>query len=345
MNKLRYPEKKYLATYELSSSFFQELGVKVVDITPLRKVFILKTEEGNKILKKVNYGIERLDFIDKCIEGIRKNFSNIISFNRFEDGKKYKFWKGDYYIVMDLIPGREATFTNPIEMNICAKTLGSMHIASRKILKDFDLNANIEKSLITKYNERLKDIIRIKNLIESYKYRSEFDNLFYGQIDECIKEMKKAVELIKASNYSLYRENMQNLVVCHNDLAEHNFLYADNEMYLIDFDYCTIDLRIMDVADLILKGIKDAAFDFEKAIDVIKAYDSVYPIDKEEYKYIYILLLFPRDIYSIGKDYYHKQKGWDEEIFISRLKMKLTNEEFRRGFLKKYREVFKEKFD
>ncbi|MDS0528122.1 CotS family spore coat protein [Clostridium sp. SHJSY1] len=345
MNKLRYPEKKYLSTYELSSSFFRELGIKVIDITPLRKVFILKTEEGNKILKKVNYGIERLEFIDKCIEGIHKNFPNIISFNSFKDGKKYKLWKGSYYIVMDLIPGREATFTNPIELNLCAKTLGSMHIASKKILKDFDLNENIEKSLINKYIESLEDILKIKDLIESYKYRNEFDNLFYGQIDECIDEMKKAIELIKYSGYRLYRENMKNVVVCHNDLAEHNFLYANDEMYLIDFDYCSIDLRIMDVADLILKGIKEAAFDFEKAIDVIKAYDSVYQIDKEEYKYIYILLLFPRDIYSIAKDYYHKQKGWDEEVFVNRLKMKLINEEFRRGFLKKYKEVFKEKFN
>lgn len=344
MNKLRYPEKKYLSTYELSSSFFNELGIKVVDITPLRKVFILKTEEGNKILKKVDYGVERIEFINKCIEGIQKYFPKIISFNSFKDGKKYKEWKEDNYIVMDLIQGREATFTNPIELNMCAKALGSMHLASRKILDEFNLKANLERSLIEKYNESLEDIARIKALIESYKFRNEFDYLYYEQIDNCIKDMEKAIELITFSGYSLYRENMRNIVVCHNDLAEHNFLFCNDEMYLIDFDYCSIDLRIMDIADLILKGIKDAVFDFDKAIDVIKAYDSIYPLDKEEYKYIYILLLFPRDIYTIGKDYYHKQKSWDEDVFINRLKMKLMNEEFRRGFLNKYKEIFKEKF-
>ncbi|WP_185966835.1 CotS family spore coat protein [Clostridium sp. HBUAS56017] len=345
MNKLRYPEKRYLSTYELSSSFFQELGIKVVDITPLRKVYILKTEKGNKILKKVDYGVDRIEFINKCIECIQKNFPYIISYNSFKSGKKYKEWDGDNYIVMDLIPGREATFTNPIELNMCAKTLANMHIASRKTLGEFDLHVNLEKSVVKKYKEALADIKKIKELIKSYKFKNEFDCLYDDYIDECISDMEKAIELITLSGYSLYRENMKNIVVCHNDLAEHNFLFSNEKMYLIDFDYCSIDLRIMDISDLILKGIKDAAFDFNKAADVIKAYDSVATLDKEEYKYIYILLLFPRDIYTIGKDYYQKQKSWEEEVFINRLKMKLINEEFRRGFLSKYKEIFKDKLD
>ena len=63
-------------------------------------------------------------------------------------------------------------------------------------------------------------------------------------------------------NIADYREDGKNIVVCHNDLAEHNFLFSNNEMYLIDFDYCSIDLRIMDLADLLLNGIKNVAFDF-----------------------------------------------------------------------------------
>ena len=41
MIRVRYPEKKYLSTYDLSLDFFDELGLEVLDVTPLRKVFIL----------------------------------------------------------------------------------------------------------------------------------------------------------------------------------------------------------------------------------------------------------------------------------------------------------------
>ena len=115
-------------------------------------------------------------------------------------------------------------------------------------------------------------------------------------------------------------------------------------MNLIDFDYCTIDLRVVDLADFILKGIKNVAFDIEKAIEAIDSYNEVYPLSKEEYKMLYISLLFPRDFYSLVRDYYHRQKFWQEEVFVNRLKNKLDNEYFRRGFLKNYREIFKDKF-
>ena len=51
MNKFRYIDKRILCSYDLSEEFFYKLGVKVYDIIPLRKVFILFTDKGKKILK------------------------------------------------------------------------------------------------------------------------------------------------------------------------------------------------------------------------------------------------------------------------------------------------------
>ncbi len=52
MNRIKYSEKEYLCDYDLSLNFFNAAGIKVNDIIPLRKVFVLSTDEGNKILKK-----------------------------------------------------------------------------------------------------------------------------------------------------------------------------------------------------------------------------------------------------------------------------------------------------
>lgn len=340
MNKLRYPEKKYLSTYELTSTFFKTLGVTVVDIIPLRKVFVLKTDNGSKILKKVDYDEERLKFINLCVENISEKFSNIISFNTFSDGKKYKVWKGNYYVLMDLIEGREATFTNPIEFKMCGELLAKEHLATKEFANGETIKSKIDKSLIIKYKEDLKNIQETQELIKSFKFKNEFDSLFLKNSQVYIEEIVNAIELLENSEYSDYREKGKNIVVCHNDLAEHNFLLSDNEMYLIDFDYCSIDLRIMDLADLLLNGIKNVAFDFSKALDVIDCYNKIFPLEDEEYNLLYILLLFPTDFCGITKSYYHKQKNWEEEVFLNRLKMKLMNEDFRRYFLERYRDKF-----
>ncbi|MGG7176954.1 CotS family spore coat protein [Clostridium paraputrificum] len=350
MNKLRYPDKKYLLDYDLSSEFFNKLGINVLDITPLRKVFILQTDEGKMILKRVEYSEDRLRFINSCVENIYDKFSNIISFRKFDSGKCYIDWKGNNYIVMDLIPGREVTFTNPLEFQMSGELLARMHLASKngfkEILKEIGKAEGevIEESMVIKLDNSLEDIKKIRSWVEKYRYKNEFDELFLEVIDKYVEEIDKSKELLSFSGYSSYREEMKNIVVCHNDLAEHNFLISEDEMYLIDFDYCSIDLRIMDLADLVLKGIKNAAFDIDKALDVINAYDKVYPLDREEYKFLYILLLYPRDFYSIVRSYYHREKDWEEEVFLNRIKNKLSNEVFRRDFLEAYKRKYKEMF-
>ena len=344
MSKTKYPEKKYLSTYELSLNFFNELGIKVNDIIPLRKVFVLKTTEGNKILKKVDYDVDRIEFVNECVDNLGKYFKNIILLNKFKDGNNYKKWRDGIYVVMDLIPGREATFTNPLEIKMCAELLASMHLSSKKVIKEKRLDSKIDRSIEIKFKENLEDMKKIKALIEMFKYKNNFDLLYSENIDSCIDDINEALRLLSLSKYNEYREDLDNIVICHNDLAEHNFLYSNNEMHLIDFEYCSIDYRVMDISDILLKGIKNVAFDVDKAINLIKDYNNIYPLKNEDYKIIYILLLFPRDICTLGRSYYFKQKNWEEEVFINRLKNKLQNEEFRKEFLSKYREVFKDKF-
>ncbi|MBE6050906.1 MAG: CotS family spore coat protein [Clostridium sp.] len=344
MSKTKYPEKKYLSTYELSLNFFNELGIKVNDIIPLRKVFILKTTDGNKILKKVDYDIDRIEFVNECVDNLGKYFKNIILLNKFKDGNNFKEWRDSFYVVMDLIPGREASFTNPVEIKMCAELLANMHKASKKVIKEKRLESKLDRSIEDKFKESLQDMNKIKELIDRFKYKNNFDLLFSENIDLCIDCIKESLKLISLSKYDEYRSNIDNIAICHNDLAEHNFLYSNNEMHLIDFDYCSVDYRVMDIADIILKGIKNVAFEPAKAIDLIKAYDNIYPLKQEDYKMIYILLLFPRDICTLGKSYYFKQKDWEEEVFINRLKNKLQNEEFRKEFLYEYKKVFKNKF-
>ena len=75
MNRLKYPEKRYLSKYDLSNDLFIELGIKVIDIIPLRKVFLIKTETGNIILKLMDVGLDIIEFIDKCIKTIYKKYN------------------------------------------------------------------------------------------------------------------------------------------------------------------------------------------------------------------------------------------------------------------------------
>lgn len=345
MNKYKYPEKKFLLKYDLSDDFLKKINVKAKDIIPLRKVFVLNTQGGKKVLKRLDYDEERIIFVNTCIKNLRSIDKNIIKLNEFTDGKDYIYWKNNYYVLMDLLPEREVTFSNPIEFNMCGRALANLHLSSSKVLKNIasDLNKDVydllDEDLISKMDKRIIDIYEIKKWVERYKYKNEFDSIFLSIVDEYIAEMKLSMELLKRTNYLDMRNNLSNVVVCHNDLAERNFLISNDDIYIIDFDYCSIDLKVVDIADLLLKGIKESAFDIDKSKDVLKEYNNIYKISKDEYSLIYILMLFPRDIFSIIKSYYHNEKQWDYEVFLDRFKNKLLNERARRDFLQEFKKL------
>lgn len=339
-NRSKYSEKNYLCKYDLSAKFFKELELEIKDIYPVRKVFLLVTEEGNKILKKVNYSTERVELISECLEFVKKNYKNVITYKKFKDGLNYKIWNDDIYVVMDVLEGREVSISNPVEINLCSENIALMHKASEGI-REHLINKYNKDFLDISFNDKIKEAYNnledIKNMVEKYEHKNEFDEIFLKNIDNYLKDISDVEYRLRNSKYDDLRKEGSTICLCHNDLAYHNFLTNRNEINIIDFDYMSIDLRIMDLSDFILKSIKNSAFDIEKMNSVIEAYDTVNRLLDEEKEILYILLSFPRDFYTIVKDYYYKRKDWDYEVFLSRFKSKMDNEIFRYDLLEDYK--------
>ncbi|OOM74473.1 CotS family spore coat protein [Clostridium sp. BL-8] len=343
MNKTKYSEKKYLCDYDLSLSFFNEIGIKVNDVVPLRKVFMIYTDEGNKILKKVNYGEDRIKLISDSLDYVKKSYNNVITYKKFKDNLSYKRWGDNIYIVMDILDGREASFTNPVEINLCAENIALMHKASKGLRKYLEVKYNkdfLDISLKDKLKQAYDELLWMKDLVNSYKYKNEFDMLFINNVDKYLLEVKQVQEAIEKSKYDDLRKSGETVCLCHNDLAYHNFLTKNNEVNIIDFDYMTLDLRIIDIWGFIIKCIKNAGFDINKMLTCIDGYEKISILKQEEKELLYILIKFPRDFYVISRDYYYKRKKWDYEVYLNRFETKLNNEEFRYEFIKAYENKF-----
>lgn len=347
MSRLRYIDKKILCKYDLSEDFFLDLGVEIDDIVPLRKVYVIVTPRGKKILKIVNSTKERLEFIDKSLDYISKRYSNVLSYCKNKKGQIYEIWKGETYVLLDMIDGREVTFTNPIEISLCAESIANMHLAAKGILDNTDKNTiseNTGKNLIDIMNDSYKTLESIKYNVSKYRYKNEFDKMFIDNIDYNLMEIRKSLELLTLSDYKNILEDKSKIVLCHNDLAHHNFIIDGEDVKIIDFDYCKFDTRIVDVANYTLKVIKNFAYDNEKLKIILDSYNKIEKLDNEEIKLLYIIMSFPKDFVTVVTDYYYKQKSWDEDIFINRFKNKIGNEVHRRRFLDEFIEEFKEYF-
>ena len=132
---------------------------------------------------------------------------------------------------------------------------------------------------------------------------------------------------IKNEKRQIYKENK---VLCHNDLAHHNFMISNEEVNLIDFDYCNINPRVDDIYNFTNKVLKTVSYDKEYVKLIVEGYNKQSQLSVEEIKVLKCMLNYPKDFISLIKNYYLKQKAWDEAVFVNRMKEKLELDFFKR---------------
>jgi CotS family spore coat protein len=333
----RYLDKRYLTKYDLSVGLFEGFNLKVNDIIPIRNVYILSTDKGDKILKRIDYSLESLNFIYNAVKYIKKSFDRIFDFTLTKDGKLYIEWEKEIYCIMDLVPGRECDFCNPIDLSIASSGLGDLHKASMGFTSSA-ANKNKIGKIIDSFERRLQEMEFFRSLANMHECKSDFDRIFLGNYERHVEDIKKSISLLKASSYKELCSELNKIVLCHHDLAYHNILINDDLAYFIDFDYSIIDLRVHDLCNFINKAIKNCAFDIDKAASILTDYQTINPLDKRELEVLFGMLYFPEDFYSISKDYYTKRKDWEEEVFLDRLNKKVSYQEDRSEFLEEFKE-------
>lgn len=332
----KYRDKVYLSNYSLDTNLFDEFGFLVEDAAPIRSVYILKTNRGMKILKKIDYDMEELSFINDSLNIIREEYPYIINFSLSTKGNIFVNYEGGNYIVIDLIEGRDCVFQNPLDLKKASLALAKLHRAGERVELICPKRNNLGK-LLDKYHQRMRQMEKFKEIANLHIIKSQFDEIYLQQVDYYIKCVDQAIDQISASSYFELCNTRHTL--CHHDLAHHNILISeDDNVYFLDFDYSMIDLPYHDLSNIITKSVKNSEWDNEICNYIIKGYMEERELSKQEIKVLYGYLLFPQDFYDITSGYYLKNRGWDEEEFVDKLKRKVEYKENREGFLNKFRE-------
>jgi CotS family spore coat protein len=318
--------------YDLSVDLFRNFNLDVIDVVPVRNVFVLFTNKGKKILKKIDYSLEELEFIYSAITYIKRSFPRVMDYVSTMDGEIYTIWNGEVYCILDLIEGRECEFSNPLDICIAAKGLGQLHNAGEGFRYE-SKEKNITGRCVDIFTRRLDEMRFFKSLAQMHEIKNAFDKIFLANVDYYIDEMQESIQALNRSSYLKLCSEEDKKVICHNDLAHHNIIVNNEEAYFVDFDYSVINLKVNDLSNFINKAIKNYGFDIDKAKGILDCYCSYNSLDKREKEVLWALLKFPEDFYSIARDYYSRRKEWEESVFLDRLTKKVGFKEDREEFL------------
>lgn len=332
----RYRDKAYLSNYSLDTKLFDCFDFLVEDAAPIRSVYILNTNKGMKILKKVDYSMEELDFLYNSLNIIRNKYPYIINFRESLEGRPYVKYEDGIYVVLDIIEGRDCIFENPLDLKKTAVSLSKLHEAGEAV-KFQNTSRNNLGRLLDKYEEKIRAMEKYKEIAGMHVNKSECDRLYLKYADYYISCIKSAYNHIERSRYKELCSIKHTL--CHHDLAHHNILIGkDNNVYFIDFDYSVIDLPYHDISNIITKAIKHSEWDVDIANIIMEGYMENSEMSRDEIEVLYGYLLFPQDFYDIASNYYMRNRGWEEDEFRDKLKRKAEYREDREKFLEEFRQ-------
>lgn len=340
MEENRQSEREFLGEYNLDVKLFEAMDFKVKQIIPVRSVHRIVTDKGFFCLKRLQFPVEDMDFIFKAINHLKeKGFNNVFNIVKQKNGDDFINFAGDKYFLTEWIDGRECDYQNPMDLDAAIEVLANLHNAS----EGYDPSVcPPDRRWYGKWPEyctcRVEEMKQMKEQVQAKQEKNEVDKIYLDYVDMCINDGMQALQILNKTGYrGLSEEASKKGSFIHHDFAHHNIVHSfDGRIYVVDFDYCIMDIRMHDVGSLILRNMKKSNWDTDKALDILESYDRINPLSSEELKVLVPFFLFPQDFWMISRQYYIERKDWDEEDFVDKMSTKSEYTSMRRKFIEEY---------
>ncbi|MTK12649.1 MAG: CotS family spore coat protein [Clostridiaceae bacterium] len=325
----------------------RQFDIKIENIKPNKGVYLLKTDKGLKCLKKINYGTQKLLFVYGAKEHLMKNgFPRVDRYCVNTEGNPYALVNEDIYTLSGWIEGRECDFKSKDDLVNAAKSLAHMHIASKgyEPPENSKLKTDLGRwpSLMEK---RVRSLDKMRDMGRKKGNKGSFD-LNYTKTVQFYKDLgKRAINVLESSMYmDLCRITEEEKGFCHHDFTYHNII-IDNEdnVNVIDFDYCKREIRTYDISAFMIKVLKRVNWDIEQAQLIIDSYNDVSPLKEEEYRVLFAFLLFPQRFWRLSNRYYYNEVNWPSNTFNNKLEDLISEQEIYAKFIDNFKMVYNQK--
>lgn len=301
-------------------------GIEPEYIREIKKnVWEIFTPEGSYALKASTLKTAKLDFIAEAQKCLDRNGFQYFARPILYRGNSCLRQSDCLYTLYDWIEGEKCDFDNLSHLSAAASSLAQFHLYAR----DEDLiNHNGAKPSYYLWPEKIN--IRIRDLeefhsIAAMEHSDFFSKMFLGFFAPFLDKAYQARRLLLSSSYPKMAEDSHRVgTFIHYDVAARNFIIQKNHAYLIDFDYCTLDMPIVDLMRLIKRSLKYGAAPEQKINAIIDSYCAVRPLKQEEWQVLYALLLFPQKYWRLSARYYRNETDWSQETFTKKIRAVVT---------------------
>ena len=187
------------------------------------------------------------------------------------------------------------------------------------------------------FEERYQDLLRFKELSLTNS-TDPFTVTFLKHIDFFLPMAEKAISNMRKSAYPRLVERAQVMrPFCHGDPAARNFIITpDNQVFIIDFDSCRLDLPIMDLIKFTRRVMKKYHWRYPTAKQLIDSYQEINPLTQSELEVMKAVFYFPQKFWRLSIRYFDQHGEFRQKGLLRKFHKFLGN----RTYLAQFQDQF-----
>lgn len=326
---------------ELQTAIEERFGQMPNNINYVQDDIVFTTEDGRLFMLKYYPGPPgRGLFSLAAMHHLEINrFSNV---PYAVDAAPFIFENKIYYL-SNCVNGREGNVENISDLRHSAIMLAHMHKAAEgftlqkaiRYMEEF--NASIEDgskeadvskfvrmelgNLPELYIHRSQELKRYKKVAK--KHNNHFDYEYISIADYyCEKAEKLCYDIEKSGYNELVTFYNFRGTLCHKEFAPHNVIFTEKNTTasgVVEFGSCSIDLPVLDLANLIKRRMRKCGWIPQTANMIINSYIKYRNLTQADINILKIILDYPQKLWRIVNVYYNSRKTWCEKSCLKKL--------------------------
>ena len=303
-------------------------GLQARRFEKVQDVYKVETDQGLMNLKVSPLIPKRLLFVHQAVRHLAaQGFAHMNPLIPTPDGRSYLCDDQYAYTLYRWVPGRQCDFRNRDELTRATQILAQFHRKSAGFNPPYQSSMrNRLGKCLRQFEERRQELIEYQELAQQRR-NEPFARIYLENVEYFLPMAVKAIARLRGSAYPLLVEKaFQEQTFCHGDPAARNFILTpQNEIFVIDFDSCRVDLPIMDVIKFTRRVLKKHRWRTETAIQLINAYHAAAPLTPAELAVMKSVFYFPQKFWRMSTRYFHEHGRHSPERALEKFQKYLRN--------------------
>ena len=314
-------------------------GLKLYHTTKTRTGFVCRTNQGMKVLRKLNMEETRIWFDYEIRCRLKESGFPTIPMEKTLDGQPFFVKDGVHYGLEPYVETVAVQLETEESMMEWASCLARFHNTAEGVSSAYGLSEN--GKLKELYEKRNGELTKIRKSILRRGNYTGIDLLVLEQYDFYKQKAEEAIEELSQCHYEeISQRAFTKGSVCHNSFKGEN-LRRDGKgtCLVVGFHRASYHCVMSDLCEYIRRCLKTGG-DAKTVCAVLNSYYGTRPFSQEEYALLRAMLAFPYKFLKLCNEYYNKRRVFVSEATLQKMQGLVENkdtvyrilEEIKNGF-------------